>query len=845
MTKQELQDFLRKSFTPIDNIPEDTAWRDAICMEARASLLIEANCTSERFPAFMQCGRHTEEGWVYPFSRPFTVTTTVGTFKPPQLHWHFDEFLLRNSRVLVQGSNFDEVPDRWTLDIEDEILIPANANFDITKFRKYLDAESRELAGLNNNPGMPPHREPMAPCDLMNGFKAAQREFCRKYRSRFQLCRMISPYNTPEKVCHFWGNSTEIFDQLKTHGIRLSQFHLSQERSFDDYLNDIRKRSEEEKQSSQEQLIQYDISQMVPCSILNETVPTHYHYYREWYCSVFPFKDKYGNIKMQLLKLYDWKKDRKVLIPVTVWSYPNSSQDKLFCVPLPEEKQPLYHLDLLLKPETETIILTDSVELADSNQRNAPADVVFTSFICSPERYEQVDWTPLEDKEVYYLISNHSKLSLEEAIAKAEQLNTFFPKQNLNIHLKFIVLSVNYPQSCYRSFSNVDELISYYNDNPPKAETDLLMALDTAGFKELCERVNKRIASLNSKWWLPDTSIVQQVSTEKETNKRKRPPYLLRPFLLRGEVSMLYASKSTGKSALALSMAAAVVSGKTLFDEKWWVVPTIKDDPFYKVTYPYRKVLYLDFENGESEIRERKIDFARCYWPLPKTGEAWKTCENNLIVKDMTQAAKKDYSDPENWNDIKVLLEEAKSAGNPGQPVDLLVIDTVSKFICNAYTPNTDLSNLINEIRGTNIAILLIHHEGNNKQVRGWQSLLDDMYFTVRLFRKQDEDEKQISDKEAYNPKRLDTPSILAFATSRSGIEAEPPFDIYFDKVWKEYHEDKSIDVKQSKSEAFKRIVESYSEKRLIDNDIFPILGISHGQFTKLKKEVGLSKTRK
>ena len=406
MTKQELLDFLRKSFTPIDNIPEDTAWRGAICMEARASLLIEANCTSERFPAFMKCGRHTEEGWVYPFSRPFTVTTTVGTFKPPRLHWHFDEFLLRNSRVLVQGSNFDEVPDRWTLDIEDEILIPANANFDITKFRKYLDAESRELVGLNNNPGMPPHREPMAPCDLMNGFKVAQGEFSRKYRSRFLLCRTISPYNTPEKVCHFWGNSAEIFDQLKTHGIRLSQFHLSQEGSFDNYLNGIRKMLEEENQSSQEQLIQYDIRQMIPCSILSETVPTHYHYYKGWYCSVFPFKDNYGDTKMQLLKLYDWEKDRKVLIPVTVWSYPNSSQDKIFCVPLPVEKQPLYHLDLLFKPETETIILTDSVELADSNQRNAPDGVVFTSFICSQERYEQVDWSPLKDKEIYYLILN-------------------------------------------------------------------------------------------------------------------------------------------------------------------------------------------------------------------------------------------------------------------------------------------------------------------------------------------------------------------------------------------------------------------------------------------------------
>lgn len=833
MTEQKLQDFLRKSFTPIDNIPEDTAWRDSICMEARASLLIEANCTSERFPGFMQHGRHTEHGWIYKLAKPFTITTRVNKY---DLHWHFEEFLIRNSRVLVQH-------DRWTLDIEDEILIPTTANIDVTKFRKYLDANSRELAGLNNSPDMS-HKRPVAPYDLLSGFKAAQKGFDRKYRSRFLLCRAISPYNTPEEVCRFWGNSTEVFDQLKTHGIRLFQFHLSQERSFDDYLNGIREMLEEEKQSSQEQLIQYDISQMVPCSILNETVPTHYHYYREWYCCVFPFKDKYGNTKMQLLKLYDWKKDRKVLIPVTVWSYPNSFQDKLFCVPLPEEKQPLYHLDLLLKPETETIVLTDSVEIADSNQRNAPADVVFTSFICSPERYEQVDWTPLEDKEVYYLISNHSKLSLEEAIAKAEQLNTFFTEQNLNIHLKFIVLAVNYPESSYRCFSNVDVFISYYNDNPPKAETDLLMALDADDFKELCERVNKRIASLNSKWWLPDTSIVQQVSTEKETNKRKRPPYLLRPFLLRGEASMLYASKSTGKSALALSMAAAVVSGKALFNEKWWVVPKIKDDPLYKVAYPYRKVLYLDFENGEGEIRERKIDFARCYWPTPKNDEKWQRCSDNLIVEDMTQAEAKDYSAPENWKDTIALLEKAKAKGISGQPVDLLVIDTVSKFIRNAYTPRMDLSNFINELRKRDIAILLVHHEGSNKEIRGWKSVTDDMYFIARLFRERlkDKEDEKVSEKDAYEPKTLEEPFTLAFEKARSGIEAEPPFDIYFDKVWK-VHVDENIE--EYKNKEFERIVKNYSKLRLIDNDIFPILGISHGQFTDLKKKVGLSKTRK
>ena len=43
-----------QEFRWIDDIPEDQVRRDEICMEAKAALLIEANCTSERFPAFIR-----------------------------------------------------------------------------------------------------------------------------------------------------------------------------------------------------------------------------------------------------------------------------------------------------------------------------------------------------------------------------------------------------------------------------------------------------------------------------------------------------------------------------------------------------------------------------------------------------------------------------------------------------------------------------------------------------------------------------------------------------------------------------------------------------------------------
>ena len=53
ITNNPVLDFLLEKFTPVGDIPENAEKRDAICMEARAYLPIEANCTGERFPAFM------------------------------------------------------------------------------------------------------------------------------------------------------------------------------------------------------------------------------------------------------------------------------------------------------------------------------------------------------------------------------------------------------------------------------------------------------------------------------------------------------------------------------------------------------------------------------------------------------------------------------------------------------------------------------------------------------------------------------------------------------------------------------------------------------------------------
>ena len=795
-SEQKLIEFFKKDFVPIDNVFEDTARRDAICMEARASLLIEANCTGDRFPAFMESGSHTPLGWVYKLSPKYTLKFTSFPLPVP-LTLSFDEFLIANNRVGVDSGS--SIVNRWQ-------LYPSD----------YLHARVLEQKFVLGN---------MSDWDkaLQPAYEQANCEFNHEYRSRFQLCAQVSPYKTPETICRFWGNRADIFADLKLSGMRPSNFSASEILDRDEYV---------QSDCTEEQQIQSYLERLIPCSTLKPkqtTLPNKY--YEDWFCQVFPFRNEYGEIQMQLIKLYDPESQSKTLIPVTSWMRSQFPYNQCFCVPLPEDGQPLYNLDLLVKKETETVILTDSVELTDSNQRHAPDGVVFTSFICSPGRYEQVDWSPLQDKEVIvYLICNHSGISLEAAYLKARELADFLQDQ-YDIKLKFVQMKVDYP-SCY--FKSVGALQEAYRKQPAEINSASVMLLENdADFDAQYRKAVEFIHSKPREWWesQADVSAEEKRITDKESKKRIPPAYLLRPFLLRGEASMLYASKSTGKSALALSMAAAIVSGKPLFVEKWWTVPEPQN-------YPLNKVLYLDFENGKEEIEQRKIDFAYPYWPQDKTER--ERCKDNLIIEDMTSRSGKDYSLPENWQDIINLIDAAKHKGIEGQPVDLLVIDTMTKFSRKPYTATLNVSDFINKLRGLNLAILLVHHEGSNGEVRGWKCGLDDVYFNLRLYRERDKNEKDVSPVGKCTVKDLDEPLILAYHNARTSIEKIPAFEIRFDKKWVEYYrEDDPNSEKTSEErrrEELKQIVAHYSKKNLEHQDIYPILGIGKETYCKLRR---------
>ena len=479
-TQDELKEFFINSFIPIDNIREDTARRDQICMEARASLLIEANCTSEYFPAFMKSGIPGSNCWIYKFPKPWSCEGSHQSNGNYKLSWAFKEF-----EIGAPSINWNwHSANTWRLKID----MKSNANLNTINESDSPFNYARLIDWKNSDVRIRQNESFDADFEQVNLF------FQEVYRSRFQLCSQISPYKTPEQVCRFFGNRGEIFAELKSDSMRPDYF-------LKNFNQPVPKRNDQADWSDA-RVEQEMFLGILPCSPQGASLLPLCHKYNGWFCQVFPFKDEYGESRMQLIKLYMPKAQTKCLVPVTTWMRENYPYNQYFCVPLPEDKQPLYNLDLLLKPETETVVLTDSVELADSNQRNAFDGIVFTSFICSPEHYEQVEWTPLRNKTIYYLITNHSGISLESAALKVRRLKEYLTKEEPEIKLFFVTLPVDYKPEGHlgrsRTFKSVDDILQNYEEWPPVVKTTEIKFWESdEEFLEFCAEAEEIIKSHN------------------------------------------------------------------------------------------------------------------------------------------------------------------------------------------------------------------------------------------------------------------------------------------------------------------------------------------------------------
>ena len=247
------------------------------------------------------------------------------------------------------------------------------------------------------------------------------------------------------------------------------------------------------------------------------------------------------------------------------------------------------------------------------------------------------------------------------------------------------------------------------------------MVLDETEFLELYD---KATAPKKDFWENP---VVIEAKTITESSGKDPIPYLLRPVLRRGHITMLYSPKGNGKSMLALCMSMAVVGASQesyqVFKEmQWRTIPHLENKKYIP-----RKILYLAFEQPERVIgrfneKKKKIWKSR-----------WEECESNFILK--TNMPKKNYLAKENQRELLELFDKAKDEGIPGLPVDLVVIDTLTSCVTSSNL--TEIGNRITELREEiqkrNLAMLIIHHSNAEENVRGGEDILKSVDLTIYM----------------------------------------------------------------------------------------------------------------
>ena len=791
-TAEQFLEFFKTQFVAIDNIPEDTTLRDQICMEARASLLIDSASQEELSSLFNVS--NDEDILTLQLSTPLSIqaivpiTTQFQESKDVCFSWKFSGYCITKG----QSEDYFKITGRWH--VKGALFDPSNMKTR-NKAEEYLAQNlldtKPQLYGAN--------------IDLLHkGFTSLQKKLEEHFQchSSFQLAQPLTSNNTPQKICRFFHN-----EALPLSSLSLSH-HLLQ---FEDIDSTIPLEpvcpGRTEIESVHDYLASLFTARRLPSTLL-EYQPKQYEGLQQL---LFPFKDENNYTVMTVLKCYDITFQQKNFLPVTRWKIKSVLQRYCMAVPY-EKKLPLFNLnELVIYPEA-PVILTDSLEIAALNQAKIkPEKLIFTSFICDDGHYDQVDWKPLKGRQLYLLVTNHSGKTFEQVCLGIGRLADYL--KTAQIEFQFIRVPVWY--RFFPVLRSIQELISAYKAAPPRLYKEDIRILTPEEFETIRKMAEQRIDMPPEAWW--KTELEQKTSTsissKEKSSTSDKSDYVFWPLLIRGTSTMLYARKGLGKSRLAHGIAACLSAYKKprLFEENSWGAT--------KGNYDTHKVLYLDFENGEKTHSDIREEVCLSYWRTEASSQTED--EQNFIWKNMPALGLIgiNYALPENHQQILDMLDAASNEGEPGHPVDVLVIDTYHEFTQLQDQENTHqgLRALLHTLDERNIATLVLNHPkpSDDSKMYGHGIILES-FFNVMYLKRQEQDSKPLT-----------VPIDVHFNAVRSGWLAtnQESFKIYQPKSPGEWH---LYSPERSAAEELEHIKDYYMKtKKFSKEEVASLLGTS------------------
>ena len=446
----------------------------------------------------------------------------------------------------------------------------------------------------------------------------------------------------------------------------------------------------------------------------------------DWHHTIYVFKDEDGEPVRYVVKQLNYSTAQKSLVHWAVWLHRGTLKRKALALPVPG-LQTLYNLELFPKADQPTVVLTDSLELAESNQRYAPDNVIWTSFLCDEVKFDQVDWAPLESaKEIYYLINNHSGLSLAEAYVNAKKLAEYLAAKGIN--LDFIQLQVDYSPIPPCGFDSAEAMLEHRTINKPRIKLEsIIFHEDRVSFDEMCEKAKESLLPVVKKEFWEKTNEEASETTnvsEPETRRAIELDSILFSILSFAQISLIHACSGLGKSSFVYSMCAAIVTGSKFIAGRFWNTSKLSQKEY--------KVLYLDYEMDKNLIADKEAAFVDPYFKNNSKLRA------NLTIESLRNK-KREYNitTDEGQRNVMKLLSKYRSEGTHGGEIDLLVIDSYTKAIGNLEVNNTweKVEIFLSKLNKMGIAVLIIHHTNLDGKSRGFFHKMDDLFVQVKMHR--------------------------------------------------------------------------------------------------------------
>ena len=465
----------------------------------------------------------------------------------------------------------------------------------------------------------------------------------------------------------------------------------------------------------------------------------------------FSFNDEDGVPVMKVIKQINYEPGKglsKSYIPVVQMRHGGKPDSRYETLPLPD-MQILFNLDKIRAAEI--VVVCPNLELADYLQSvNSRVDIAFTAYLS--DDLEQVDFSPLKDKEVWLLVVNHSGLSLAEVYINSEKLYNYLTDNGKQKELNAVQAEIKYAAIP----NNIKTTSEYMNFRRSHAKAEIVpgsiiemttqeeYAVSLENAKR--EAARKVAASQDQQFWHPvEEGNTEIVSTPSDTKKNE---HLYYPFIARGAISYIAGKSGIGKSNLMAAIAACMVNVSqrrpVIFPERCWSGRRPNNG------YDRPKLLQLDFESGQGGIKRREKDFVDPFLPDDKTER--ELCKANYIVEDLLNDST-NYAEEAYFEDLCRLIDNAADKGMKGQPVDVLIIDTYQSFVHERDCDHWVLKKLLD--RYPNMAIVVLHHLNDEGHFVGQQSKKRVAQATVYLTRdKKDKKEKtdKKDDEKAVDP---------------------------------------------------------------------------------------------